>query len=68
MTTIAKLGENCTQVQEDAARVNSEIQQFTDNLIAAIEAKKNKIFDEVEKKAKQCLEQLGDKSQKIEEK
>ena len=68
VTTIAKLGGNCTQVQEDAARVKSEVQQFTDNLIAAIETKKNKIFDEVEKKAKQCLEKLGDKSQKIEEK
>ena len=68
VTTIAKLGENCTQVQEDAARVKSDVQQFTDNLIAAIEAKKNKIFDEVDKKAKQCREQLGDKSQKIEEK
>ena len=68
VTTIAKLGENCIQVQEDAARVKSDVQQFTDNLIAAIEAKKNKIFDEIEKKAKQYLEQLGDKSQEIEEK
>ena len=67
VTRIAKLGENCTQVQEDATRVKREAQQFTYDLIAAIEAKKNKIFDEVEKKAKQCLEQLGDKSQEIEE-
>ena len=68
LTRIAKLGENCTQVQEDAARVKSDVQQFTDNLIAAIEAKKKKIFDEVEKKTKQCLERLGDKSREIEEK
>ena len=67
LTRIAKLGKTCTQVQEDAARVKREVQQFTDNLITAIEAKKNKIFDEVEKKAKQCLERLGDKSQEIEE-
>ncbi|XP_015774203.1 PREDICTED: E3 ubiquitin-protein ligase TRIM71-like [Acropora digitifera] len=66
-TRIAKLGEYCTQVQEDAGRVKSKVQQFTDNLIAAIEAKKNKIFDEVEKNAKQCLERLADKSQEIEE-
>ncbi|XP_015774192.1 PREDICTED: E3 ubiquitin-protein ligase TRIM33-like [Acropora digitifera] len=66
-TRIAKLGEYCTQVQEDAERVKSKVQQFTDNLIAAIETKKKKIFDEVEKKAKQCLEQLADKSQEIEE-
>ena len=68
VTRIAKLGENCTQVQEDAARVKSDVQQFTDNLIAVIEAKKNKIFDEVEKKAKQCLGRLRDESQDIEEK
>ena len=67
LTIIAKLGENCTQVQEDAERVKSEAQELTDNLIAAMERKKNKIFDEVEKKAKQCLERLGDKSQEIEE-
>ena len=67
VTTIAKLGENCIQVQEDAAKVKSDVQQFTDDLIAAIEAKKNKIFDEVEKKAKQCLERLRDKSQEIED-
>ena len=64
---IAELGENCTQVQEDAERVKSNVQQFTYNLIAAIERKTNKIFDDVEKKAKQCLERLGDKSQEIEE-
>ena len=67
VTRIAKLGENCTQVQDDAARVKSDVQQFTDNLIAAIEAKKNRIFDEVEKKANQCLERLGDKIQEIQE-
>ena len=65
VTRIAKLGENCTQFQEDAERVKSNVQQITENLIAAIETKKNKIFDEVEKKAKQCLERLGDKSQEI---
>ena len=68
VTRIAKLGENSVQVQEDAARIKSDVQQFTGNLIAAIEAKKNKIFDEVEKKAKQCLKQLKDKSHETEEK
>ncbi|XP_015779071.1 PREDICTED: tripartite motif-containing protein 45-like [Acropora digitifera] len=56
VTRIAKLGENCTQFQEDVERVKSNVQQFTENLIAAIETKKNKIIEEVEKKAKQCLE------------
>ncbi|XP_068758894.1 E3 ubiquitin-protein ligase TRIM56-like [Montipora capricornis] len=67
VTKITKLGENCIQVQEEAARIKSDIQQFTDNLIAAIEAKKNEIFDEVEMKEKQRLERLGEKRQEIEE-
>ena len=66
VTRIAKLGETCIQVQEKAARIKSDIQQFTNNLIAAIEAKKNDIFDEVEMKAKQCLEHLGEKRREIE--
>ena len=67
VSRIAKLDENCIQVQEEAARVKRDVQQFTDNLIATIEAKKNKIFDEVEKKAKQCLERLEEQKQEIEE-
>ncbi|XP_067052996.1 E3 ubiquitin-protein ligase TRIM71-like [Acropora muricata] len=67
-TRTAKLDEKCTQVREHAVRVKSNVQQFTDNLIAAIEAKKNKIFDEIEKKAKKCLGRLGGKRQEIEEK
>ena len=67
VTRTAKLAENCTQVQEHAERVKSKVMQFTDNLNAAIQAKRNKILDEVEKKAKQCLERLGDKRQEIEE-
>ena len=67
-TRIAILGENSVQVQKDAARVKSDVQQFTDNLIAAIQAKTNKIFDEVEKKARQCLKKLEDKTHEIEEK
>ena len=66
-TRIAKLGENCIQVEEEAARVKNDIQQFTNNLVAAIEAKRNEIFDEVEMKAKQCLERLREKMQEIEE-
>ncbi|XP_015779064.1 PREDICTED: E3 ubiquitin-protein ligase TRIM71-like isoform X1 [Acropora digitifera] len=56
------------QVQEHAATVKQHVQQLTDDLMAAIEAKKKKIFDEVEKRVKHCLERLGDKSQKTEEK
>ena len=65
-TRIAKLGENCIQVQEEVARIKSDIQKFTKNLIAAVEAKTNEIFQEVEMKAKQCLERLGEKRREIE--
>ncbi|XP_068671282.1 tripartite motif-containing protein 2-like [Montipora foliosa] len=66
VTRIAKLDENCTQVQEEPARIKSDIQKFTNNLIAAIEAKMNEIFQEVEMKAKQCLERLREKRREIE--
>ena len=66
VTRIAKLGETCIQVQEEAARIKSDIQKFTNNLIAAIEAKMNEIIQEVEMKAKQCLEHLGEKRREIE--
>ena len=66
VTRIAKLDESCIQVQEEAARIKSDIQKFTNNLIAAIEAKMNEIFQEVEMKAKQCLEHLGEKRREIE--
>ena len=68
VTRIAKLGENCIQVQEEAARIKSDIQKFTNNLIAATEAKMNEIFQEVETKAKQCLERLGEKEGRLKEK
>ena len=67
VTRIAKLGENCIQVQEETARIKSDIQQFTDNLIATIEAKRNDIFDGLEMIAKKRLERLGEKRQETEE-
>ncbi|XP_068671283.1 E3 ubiquitin-protein ligase TRIM71-like [Montipora foliosa] len=66
-TRIATLGENCIQVQEEAARIKSDIQQFTDNLVAAIEAKKNEFFDEVGMIAKQRLELIAEERREIEE-
>ena len=67
VSRIAKLGKNCIQVQEEAARVKGDVQRFADNLIAAIEGKKKEIFDEVEKKAKHCLDRLGEKRQEVEQ-
>ena len=67
VTRIAKLGETCIQVQEEAARIKSDIQQFTDNLVAAIEAKKNEIFDQVGVIAKQRLDLIGEERREIQE-
>ena len=59
MNKIAKLDEHCVKVQEQAARVKSEVQQFVDNIIATIEEKRLKIFDDVENNVKDSLERLG---------
>ena len=67
MNKIAKLDQNCVNVQEQAARVKIEAQQFVDSIIAVAEAKKLQIFDEVENKVKESLECLGMQKQEIEE-
>ena len=59
LTKIAKLDENCVEVQENAARVKNDVQQFVDSIIATIEAKRMKIFDDVENNVKKSLERLG---------
>ena len=67
MDKIAKLDENCINVQEQAARVKSEVQQFVDNIYAAIEAKKMEIFDDVENQVKESLECLEMQKEEIEQ-
>ena len=67
MNKIAKLDENSVKVQEHAARVKSDVQQYVDSIMANIEAKRMKIFDEVENNAKDLLERLGMERQEIEE-
>ena len=64
---IAKLDENCVKVQEHAARVKSDVQQYFDGIIATIEEKRMKIFDDVENKVKDSLERLGMERQEIEQ-
>ncbi|XP_068738538.1 E3 ubiquitin-protein ligase TRIM71-like [Montipora capricornis] len=67
MTRTAKIDENCVSIQEQAARVKSDVQQFVDSFIAAIEAQKNHIFDEVENKVRESLQLLGEQRHEIEE-
>ncbi|XP_068684399.1 E3 ubiquitin-protein ligase TRIM71-like [Montipora foliosa] len=66
MTRTAKIDENCVSIQEQAARVKSDVQQFADSFIAAIEAQKNLIFDEVENKVRESLQLLGEQRHEIE--
>ncbi|XP_068738539.1 E3 ubiquitin-protein ligase TRIM71-like [Montipora capricornis] len=67
MTRTATIDENCVSIQEQAARVKSDVQQFADSFIAAIEAQKNHIFDEVENKVRESLQLLGEQRHEIEE-
>ena len=67
MTRIAKIDENCISIQEQAAGVKRDVQQFADTCIAAIEAQKNHIFDEVENDVREALQLLGEQRHEIEE-
>ena len=67
MTRIAKIDEYCISIQEQAAGVKRDVQQFADSFIAAIEAQKNDIFDEVEKEVRESLQLLEEQRHEIEE-
>ena len=67
MNIIAKLDESCLKVQEQAARVKSDVQDFVGTIMAAIEAKKMEIFDDVDNQAKESLDRLGMQKQEIEQ-
>ena len=71
MNNIAEIDENCVKVQEHAAKVKRNVQEFVDSIMATIEAKKIEIFDDVENKVKESLERLGiqrqDTEQQLEE-
>ena len=67
MDQITKLDENCIKVQQQAARVKSEVQQFVDNIYATIEAKKMDIFGDVENQVKESLARLEMRRQEIEQ-
>ena len=52
---ITKLDENCEKSQQHAANVETSVQQFADEMIAVIEAKKQEIINEVKNQAKESL-------------
>ena len=64
---ITKLDESLSEVQEQAARVKRNVQEFADSIITAIEAKKQEIFDDVERRTKASLQEIGKQKEEIEE-
>ena len=55
---ITKLDESLSKVQEQAARVKRNVQDYADSIHAAIEAKKLEMFDDVERRAKASLQEI----------
>ena len=66
-TKITKLDESLSEVQEQAARVKRNVQEFADGIIVAIAAKKHEIFDDVERRTKTSLQEIGKQKEDIEE-
>ena len=64
---ITKLSESLNEVQEQAARVKRNVQEYADSIIAAIEAKKLEIFDDVERRTKASLQEIEKQKEEIEE-
>ena len=64
---ITKLDESLSEVQEHAARVKRNVQEFADSIIATIEAKKQEIFDDVERRTKASVQKIGKQKEDIEE-
>ena len=64
---ITKLDESLSEVQEQAARVKRNVQEFADGIIVAIAAKKHEIFDDVERRTKTSLQEIGKQKEDIEE-
>ena len=64
---ITKLDKSLSEVQEQAARVKRNVQEYTDSIHAAIEAKKLEIFDDVERRTKASLQEIGKQKDEFEE-
>ena len=63
---IAKLQSNCVNIQAQVESVKREAQRLADDMIAVIEAKKQEIFNDVEKKANELLERQGIQQSEVE--
>ena len=64
---IRKLDENYAKLMQQGEDVKRDVQKVVDNLIAAIEAKKQNIFSAVENQTSKSLESLAKRKNNIEE-
>ena len=64
---ITKLDESLSDVQEQAARVKKNVQEFADSIITTIKTKKQEIFDDVERRTKASLQEIGKQKEEFEE-
>ena len=64
---ITKLDKCHNELQEQAARVKRNVQEYADSIHAAIEAKKLEIFDDVERRTKESLQEIGKQKEDFEE-
>ena len=62
---IEKLNEYYNEVQQRAACVKRNVQEYTDSIHAAIEAKKLEIFDDVERRTQLSLKHIGIQNDKF---
>ena len=63
---ITRLQKECNEIKEQVACVKKGAQNFADNLMRVIEAKKHEIFKEVEDKAQQSIERLVEQQSDVE--
>ena len=64
---IFQVDQRCAKIQEKVANVKRRPQQFADNMIAVIGAKKEEIFNAAENQGRQSLERLGIQKREIEQ-
>ena len=64
---IFQVDQNCAKIQEEISNVKRSAQQFADNMIAVIKAKKEEIFNAAENHGRQSLERLGIQKNEIEQ-
>ena len=66
MNAVSQLDEDCAKLIQQAEDVKRDVETFVDNLIAAIQAKKQNIFSAVEKETNQSLQRVTKRKTEIE--